>query len=506
MIALYPLSDLYFLGLADVYKTTPLEDLFGAYCNNECLEEYVRAALEDNGTCTTPWDVVAHWRDTLAIAIILQEKGLISDFETELNARIKLLLSIGLWPSFQLITAYQSVVLAILRGHPAKFANEQLPSGAVPLETGGHWNWAKVPYPCYNAELGILWSFYAFLRQDEEYFKAAKLMAEWQKNTLDYNGNPFIGLFAHEGDATLDYLLTVNYLLFDSVANGEMPSLAHNQLKQLQSVSGTHSSRIHPLYVLLEKWLATLSKTNHIPVDIHQNPHLSLSLVDSNLALVGYRSPKCSAVATLLGGGSGLGCYYKGDVQVVSFGPQIGQLGDCSAFGIEGGAELLKHLKVLDANKEGFTLEGMTRLRSTPTMTTSLAAYREGVHSGIWLNTKICLKNDSLFIDLSFTGTLNNKHGNEIAVVFFIKALSCLIDGKQVIQPRSLQHYWGGVHKVDLQGMNEVVSIETGHQGEMHVIPLAGGSNFWGADYLVAYMFSKDSVEAANNHTWIKLR
>ena len=58
----------------------------------------------------------------------------------------------------------------------------------------------------------------------------------------------------------------------------------------------------------------------------------------------------------------------------------------------------------------------------------------------------------------------------------------------QLIKPRSLDRYRGKPQPATIQGHEGTVTIvpDCG-EGEMQVIPLSGGEDFWGSDFLIAF-------------------
>lgn len=517
------LTDFYCQRLNDVYNPTALDQLFKAFLNNHSLDNsLVSLVLEEDtltplycqkksekersdnkleivNTSTTPWDLVKQWRNLFVIVLILHERSCLQEFRHAITAKIKALESVGLWTEFQLISSYQTIVKAIALDQHAKMPVFQLPSGAAPLEAGEHWSWASIPHPNYHAELGALWCFYGSFYNDQRVLSAAEYLADWQQCTLNHEGIPHVGLFSHEGDTAEENLLINNYILFDSIARqcsrADIAAIANIQKEKLQLIMPLNGKMIHPLYVILENWHARacpylIGLQNDAVIENNKSlfQQFPSNYQDLNLAFAGCRNSNSSAVATLFGGGSGMGSFCREEIQIVSFGPQNGPLGDCRGYGLESGADLSKHIKVINSTADQFSIEGLTRLRSIPQEKTSLANYREGIHACVWIDSKLEFNENKFSISLTF----NDFNDLDLSFAFFVKASHCIIDGKQTVQPRSLQHYWGDIHRVDLQGRKEMLSIKADHQGEMHVIPLGGGEDFWGADFLIAYTCKND--------------
>jgi hypothetical protein len=236
---------------------------------------------------------------------------------------------------------------------------------------------------------------------------------------------------------------------------------------------------------LLQEWIRRMTeRVAATPLE------LSCAIVDPALALVGCRSDQFFSLATMYGGGTGMGCFQYEGVEVINFGPQHLPLGDCLGFGIEGGQVLLsKYLTSCASSKDGYLLEGVARMSSRPKSAKSAATYRLGDPAGVWLNTKMECRQEGgrqrLTIQVEIQGIFEK---TPFAFVFFVKAKHCVVDGQIPVRARSFQHYQGKNCLAAFEGELKKVFVEAKDEtGEMRVIPLGGGSNFWGADYLLAY-------------------
>ena len=129
-------------------------------------------------------------------------------------------------------------------------------------------------------------------------------------------------------------------------------------------------------------------------------------------------------------------------------------------------------------------------MAARPKEAQSIAGFRQGDPGGFWIDTRLEFQKAHLSIETVFNGIFDQKI---FAFVFFAKAPTCLVDGRQAIEPRSFQRYQGKIRPVYLKGERASLAIEAGHKdGEMQVIPLGGGQNFWGADFLIAYQCNSD--------------
>lgn len=434
----------------------------------------------------TPWHLVERWQETLAILIFLRQRGLLSVYQRLLLERVCLLNSHFLWAEFQLIATYRALCARLLDRNPQEPPIHQLSSGACPLEWGGRWSWGGVPHMGFHAELGILWCLYGQLSQADHYVRAAERLAEWQLNTLDYDYHPCVGLFSQEGDATQSRLLISNYLLFHAVAKltgrSDLAFAAEKQRDILNQLMAETPFSIPYIAVALELWIdafgGEVASQSCLPAH---------TFTDLSLALAGSRSKEFHVMASLTGGGSGMGSFHHRDVKIVNFGPQHLPLGDCRGFGIESHAERLSQSEIRCSESDGsFQLEGMARVTPRPKPAESNAMFRNGSHSGIWVGAKQTFKGGQLALEMEFCGLHDL---SMLAFAFFVKARSCVVDSRQIIRPRSFERYQGGVRPIRFRGEQATVEIGASESGgSMQVIPLGGGDNFWGADFLVAYI------------------
>lgn len=478
---------------------SPLASLVSAHLDGRPLDETLLDEAAESllpalqgGEHSSPLGALEPRRQLLALLLMLQDTGRLADMRARFKERAAPLKQPAAWPTFQLAAMYQGVIELLLEQHPQEprplVKRYQLPSGAALLEPGGYWPWAQIPHPRFHAELGVLWSVYFHLTGDESYLQAAQQLAGWHCHTLDHNYAPFVGLFSSEEDVTESSLLINNVLLFDAAgARGQLPfaGLAARQREHLHRLSLHSFVDVPPHAAVLEKWLSKYSPPASSPAADVPLP----TIEDRSLALVGCRFGSSSAVSTLFGGGTGMGCLHAGDVQVVSYGPQHAAiLGDCRGFGLEGSQRLLQaHPQTIEAKSSSYRIEGMSRVVPQPRETPSPALFRVGEPSGFWMESKQVFDAGKLSIDARFYGVRDT---SELAFVFFAKAKNCVVGAGRLVKPRSLDRYRGGVCPLVLQsGLSTLHIAPSCAVGEMQVIPLGGEGAFWGADFLVAFLF-----------------
>ena len=358
------LRSLYHKRILDSYHATPLEKIVDACLHNEPIDGRLiqqAIAIDPSYVPTTPWDLIEQWRSTLLTLLVLREKDLLQPCRHLLLERARILIRHPLWAEFQLLSLYRSLVCLLLQLPEEKFDIVQMESGACPTEWGGHWPWGALPHPLFHAEFGILLCVYTILSGDKKNVEALKRLADWQINSLDHRFAPFIGLYAHEGDASEYSLVAHHFLLFDAISRiSERPDLAYIAAKQLDLLQSMPEATVSPFEVFMEAFL-----THSLKSVASVSHRLPVAFQDAELALAGCRLPHSSAFATLSGGGSGMGCFHGSDVHVVNIGPQHLPLGDCRSFGLEAQSKMLKgQIKEMTISPQGFSLQGMTRMAS----------------------------------------------------------------------------------------------------------------------------------------------
>ncbi len=78
------------------------------------------------------------------------------------------------------------------------------------------------------------------------------------------------------------------------------------------------------------------------------------------------------------------------------------------------------------------------------------------------------------------------------ALCFFVQCESLSIDGWGELSKGSLTKYQSGVSELECSAKGTSFRLTPLYEGEMHVLPLAGGKHFYGADFLVAYVVEND--------------
>lgn len=499
MIADRALQKIYEKHLSNLGIVTPLEKAACAFIksNPPVLSVWDQLTNGDdsinspNPLSKDPWDHLERWRELLAINLLVTLQEVPSVYRQSLICRVREQSQCSFGDEFQLQKAFLALNNYLLGLEPVALQPQLLEHGAVPLDYAGHWSWGEIPHVRFHAELGVLWCLLGKVSNQPKLLEAAVKLAEWHLNTLDFQFFPFAGLFVQEVDACLYSLLNYNYLLFHAVGilaeKPEMEHAAQKQLEQLERMAQSEKVPLNSLTVLLEAWIERLKPDKVFAVKFE----LPSQIQDPSTALVGYRSPALNLLCTTFGGKTGLGCVHFDDIQIVNYGPQHLPLGDCEGFGIEGGAcSYQDHLPAtIKWSEHEFFMQRSARLAAKPTHIPSnkAAFFRKGEYSEIWLALTQHFQGDSLQIESSFLGVQGS---DLLAFTFFLKGRYCTLnDGLKQLHPQSLDRYQGRLQKVSLQGERFNLKIDAlWAEGEMQLIPLAGGASFWGANFLLAYL------------------
>lgn len=360
-----------------------------------------------------------------------------------------------------------------------------LEGGAAAIELEEYAPWQAIPYCPYHAEFGVLISLVAFLTKNNALQKQALKLAQWQLNTLDASFHPLRGLFVKEENGSIAQILQWNYVFFRSIAclfeNEQFQKPAAEQIKFLKNLE---RMTIQPVMTLLEALMEFNPKNR-------QEWTLSEEVKDPSTSLVGVRFPHHHAFCTIHGAHTGLGTFKLGDIDIVNYGPQFLPLEECKGFGIEGNylSEHGLRKSLIEIRENGFSLKGCARMVDQPSEGAEMGLFR-----GIWMEMEQTYQAKQLEISLHL---LAMQGWEQVAFSFFVKAKKCLVGGAESIHSSTLQRYEGKSESLIFEGKRESVLLSQQSAGHMHIIPLSGKDNYWGADFLVAFMLNEQS-----HHQW----
>lgn len=433
---------------------------------------------------------IENWKQLLGYNLLTH---LSHAHQVEMAAKIRLFERLPWNQSSQYFRSLVALNHALAKMPIPEVGAHLLESGAALIDLGEYCPWASLSYHPQHLEFALFLSLLALLTKRQDLEKTALQLAQWQLNILDAAGKPMTALFVREKEGRVLNLFCLTYLFFRAASLLQPAtsylSLAESALKEIQEKIGKWNENIHPLWALIEKWLEQFKLPSPSPYSLPEQ------IYDPSTALVGYRSPSQHVVCTLHGGHTGLGAYRFEGVEIVNYGPQYLPLGECQGFGIEGNA-LSDHgmrRSVMEWRPHSFSLKGCTRLVDQPSST----PLEMGNFRGIWLEVSQEFKKPDFYLKTSLLGL---DGWESVAFTFFVKAERCRTQQAQTcLYPRKLERFEGATQTLCFETGRTALELRPlNFKGTMQVIPLAGGNNFWGADFLVAYLLAPDQ----RNYQW----
>lgn len=315
------------------------------------------------------------------------------------------------------------------------------------LEKGGVLLREPSPSLLENAELGLISCYLGKEWEEEELLGKGVKICEFFELLTSHDGTLFPGLWIPEEGYQKVLLQTVDLLIHPD-APIEIPFL--RLMKEALSGSFFASSKRQPL------------------------------LMDRSLGFLKYEWNDFSLVSSLAGNKTGLASMQKKGISIVSMGPHFIPLADSDSYGIfrpsNGSQEGFKDLSVECVEGKG-KIEGWIRMISPD----------EGGISQSWLYAQLAIKEDLLNL------TVRKSHDteNELFFVFFVAADLAQLDEGATFFPKALNRFEGASQKVLFEKGEHFLEIIPDFEGEMKLIPLAGGTHFWSANFLVAFSIPK---------------
>lgn len=364
------------------------------------------------------------------------------------------------WPEHQLSSAYHALLCTVVGLQPLPSLKPLLlPNGAPLIEEKGYLDSGKIPSLALAAETALVWAVLGHLQNREDLCLASLKVANWLLHLLDHRGLPLTTLWAEAtGFSTLKLVA-----LFEALFSIAYEMTHHSFFEQaflLQKRSLSENQR--PLFIA---HLMTL-----LPADKKQYPYELIKVAEeATLGMIKFSKKETTVAFVLTGWNSGMGRLQKKEIGVVNFGPQVGPLDDLSRFGIA--RKCLKNFQDLVWEKEpdGALIKGWTQMYALPYSFEATLAYLAG-------NLKI-----KLFLD-----EVAPKRG--LNFVFYVQAQEAQIQGKKQLSQGTLDRYSGSPLPVIFSKGEETLLLEPHQeQGVMEVIPLGGGDEFWGANFLVSF-------------------
>lgn len=311
------------------------------------------------------------------------------------------------------------------------------------LEKGGTLFKDPFPHLLESAELGLLACYLGKEWSDEELIGKGAKLCEFFELLVSHQGELFQGIWIPEAEYHEKLIETVNLLIHQDYE----PKTPYLRLMK-RALGGPHFSETRK----------------------------GLSVMDRSMGFLKYEWKGLSLVSSLAGKKTGLASIQKKGVSVVSMGPHFVPLADSDYYGIfrpsNGSQEGFKDLSI--ELSEGYgKMEGWTRMVSPD----------EGGFSQSWLRFSLQAKEEEVAL------TLRKSHETEkkLYFVFFVSADHAQMEEGEAFFPKALNRFEGVSQKVLFEKGESFLEISPDFDGEMKLIPLAGGTHFWSANFLVAF-------------------
>lgn len=390
----------------------------------------------------------------------------------------------------QLAEAYLFLTAHLLGiSHAETFHVHQLKNGIIPLSKKNYWNLLKFPFVHLHAELATILIIIGKLTQQPKLINHGYLAAKWHFNSLGSDFLPLRGFFSNYQFCNYPNLVirqaSFLYLAALAMEDPEMAYIAKTHFSYLLKQSESKLKEVPLDVLLLMRWVDQLFPQQLTPIE----PSLPLKIECENLPIIGARSPEMDIITTLSGCNSSMGSLKLGDIEIVAFGPQVGELGDGMFFGSIAQKPSEKSFEVYEDDRHS-CIKGLVGL---PNNNSDMNHVKLWQQPGGWLEVKLLHQKRQLDINVKPIHP-----PNELYFVFYIIADQCLIKGQKKFLSNSLEQFQGPACNIAFLDKSKLITIEPSAEcSEMKIIPLEGESSFLGANYLVAYPL-KNNYRAFN--------
>ncbi|HNA62256.1 MAG TPA: hypothetical protein PKW79_04190 [Rhabdochlamydiaceae bacterium] len=365
----------------------------------------------------------------------------------------------------QLPQAYLSLLSHLLKLPTFPIRPQQFPNGATVLDGLGLIIGGQVPELAQIAELGSLWMILGVVLKNDALIYSGLKMAVWQFHTLDHQGIPHLSLWSKADSFTGKKLTAYNHLLF-SLAYRLTKERAFAKVAQMQE-SDRQS--------LPGKLLHFISEQYEPAIRLSYRPLLE----EMTVGLLKFTTPVWSMACTLSGFNSGMFSYHKKRVAILNSGPQVQPLDDAKLFGIERSCSLKTRRfseTTWEKTAHHFRFKGWTKVHALPT----------------WMETDYYFQAQKLNFSCFFQ---EGRPLDQLYLAFYCRGDKVTVGGKLTLERGRITKYQGKSSPLEILADDEVIYLEPGSETEMEVIPLSGGDEFWGADFLIALKVYKNALK-----------
>lgn len=433
-------------------------------------------------------DYLAFCQKVLALILLYHRSLYSSELMSEDLSPLYLRLIRHQYPKeHQLATFYRGLIAFFLNQEIETIDLHEMDYGVVFREYGGHYPEDHLPHFIKSGELSLIAIVFSLLTKNEILLKKAIKVSHWLATFLQESPMFPEGIWMKEQEFCLASLSFVNALVFQ-YSRVMLPSLRIDKAYQaIQKVftelTPEALASLGVLYPLLYLFLLEKLDKHSLP-SIDGTQLKELKQDNSYLGYGDYHHKDFSCYCSASGVGSGFACFRRGSIQIVSVGPHFSSLGDMQKYGIYR-TPMMKQTPfkdiMIEKQEKSFSFEGWTRVIDEES-----AVFKPG---DSWLYMNVEAKESLCHLRVKW---INLHHSPEVFLAFFVKAHKVIIDKNYHLHPHTLDRYQGKAAEIIFQNQNSSLTIKVENTPFMQVIPLAGETHFWGAQFLVAYSLPKD--------------
>ena len=411
----------------------------------------------------------------------------------------------GFWQEFQIGQALYVLGCDLVGLQTPILKPKQLSKGGILVESGDHFPDGGVADLRLNGELALIWMFLGWKLDREELIDRALRWVYTSMGLFDHEGRPFRGVWVR-GSEYHPLLFHSLYLLLFSVSSKividpEMDRIACSLLRLLEGVDTPSFDVASLFFILLSLGFKQLEEKK--PYSRMASHSYSKRQMDRSLGYASFRQERFSLACSFSGVNTGMGVFHKKYVRILSFGPHGSPLGDLDQYGVyrTSSLSLSQPFRDLEISRgsDHFSAYGWTRTFSSKfsdemAQNRSLNRVSDSSLSKQWIYLSLEVSGSKMVVT---SRLLKREEKSPFFFAYFIVAERAHI-GSCSLAPSTLNRYQGENREIVFEKGGERLSLNPQTEGQMDVIPLAGEPYFWGADFLVAFLFE----ESLKGCTW----
>jgi len=388
---------------------------------------------------------------------------------------------------WQLGAFYQHLIGAYLNKELTPLHLHLTPSGLALTEYGGQHAEQHLPQFLYNVELALLAGLLALLTQHTPLLEQVVHMSLALAAFVEPERGFPEGLWTREEEfkpVELTFLSTLLFHLVSVIAPCDQIMRAYPIMNALVQTLPVHTiCIIYPLLsACIDKWISSpLNFSLALPKDFE----ISRVKACKYLGYTTYQWKDLSCYCTVSGAATGFAGFSKGLVRITSVGPHTAPLGEMRRYGIYR-TPLMQQTPfkevVIDKQENKLFFSGWTGVVAGES-----TLPKPGPS---WLYIQLNVQDNKALLTTKWL-TLH-QDSRDVLMTFFVKGKKAIVDKNYHLYPDTLDRYHGKAAEIVFQDSTSSLKIKTQSPYSMQVIPLAGESYFWGAQFLVAYSFPQE--------------